>query len=80
MGQSYGRHFDTFFCLCEQDMQLRVLWVLKELQVDSKNPGEWKKIEGIEFDKDLICDLKTVNIILDSIKAEVQTITQCIFA
>lgn len=45
-------------------------------QVDSKNPGKWGKVEGIEFDKDLIIDIKTSGT-LDRTKGFIQQASYC---
>lgn len=45
-------------------------------QIDSKNPGKWNKVEGIEFDKDLIIDIKTTGT-LDKTKGFIQQASYC---
>ena len=45
-------------------------------QVDSKNPGDWAKVEGVEFDKDLIIDIKTTGT-LDKTKGFIQQASYC---
>ena len=44
-------------------------------QIDSKNPGDWSKVEGIEFDKDIIGDFKTGQ--LDKLKGFMQQASYC---
>ena len=44
-------------------------------QVDSKNPGKWGKVEGVEFDKDLVMDVKTG--VLDKTKGFMQQASYC---
>ncbi len=45
-------------------------------QVDSKNPGKWSKVEGVEFDKDLVIDIKTTGT-LDKTKGFIQQASYC---